>query len=143
MASVPELPKRHSGRPNRRGELARRRRSASSVGWAKCVPARDPVADRRDDRRVGVAGQRDAVAAVQVGVLVAVDVVQLGARAVAEPDRVRLGDLPAGGGAAGERAASPGGHPARSGCRRQEVSLLLGDDFLELLALVPGAVLGA
>ena len=72
----------------------------------------DPLADRRDDRRVVVAGQRDAVPAVEVGVLVAVDVVQLRAVAVAQPDGVRLGDLPAGRRAAGQR-----GGPSRTSPR--------------------------
>jgi len=47
------------------------------------------------DGRVSVAGQGGAVAAVQVHVLVAVDVVDLRAVAVAQPDRLRRGDLPA------------------------------------------------
>src|SRR5580693_8394534 len=59
------------------------------------------------DGRVAVAGQGGAVAAVQVHVLVAVDVVDLRAVAVAEPDRLRRGDLPAGGDAAGQ--VLPGG----------------------------------
>ena len=78
---------------------------ASSVGWAKWVPRRDPVAHRLDDRRVGVAGDRGAVAAVQVDVLVAVDVVDLGALAVAHPHRLRLGDLPVRRRAAGQVCA--------------------------------------
>jgi hypothetical protein len=49
-----------------------------------------------------VPGDRGAVAAVHVDVLGAVDVVELGALAVAEPDRLRLGDLPVGGGPAGQ-----------------------------------------
>jgi hypothetical protein len=47
------------------------------------------------DGGVGVTGQGGAVAAVQVHVLVAVDVIDLRALAVAEPDRLRRGDLPA------------------------------------------------
>jgi hypothetical protein len=47
------------------------------------------------DRRVSVPGQRGAVTAVQVDVLVAVDVPDLRAAAVAQPDRLRHGDLPA------------------------------------------------
>src|SRR6478672_9363376 len=60
------------------------------------------VRDGLRDRRVGVAGQGGAVAAVQVDVLVAVDIPDLRAAAAAEPDRLRHGDLPAGGDAAGE-----------------------------------------
>ena len=48
----------------------------------------DPRADRLDDRWMGVAGHRDAVAAVEVDVLGAVDVVDLRACAMAEPDRL-------------------------------------------------------
>ena len=52
--------------------------------------------DRPDDGGVGVPGEGGAVAAVQVvHVLVAVGVVDLAAAAVTEPDRLRLGDLPA------------------------------------------------
>ena len=52
-------------------------------------------ADGVDDGGMGVAGQGGAVAAVQVDILVAVDVVDLRALAVAQPDRLRRGDLPA------------------------------------------------
>ena len=51
--------------------------------------------DRPGDGRVGVPGEGGAVAAVQVHVLVAVGVIDLAAAAVTEPDRLRLGDLPA------------------------------------------------
>jgi hypothetical protein len=54
------------------------------------------------DGRVGMAGQGGAVTAVQVDVLVAVDVVDLRAVTVAEPDRLRRGDLPAEGDTAGQ-----------------------------------------
>jgi hypothetical protein len=54
------------------------------------------------DGGVGVAGQGGTVAAVQVDVLVAVDVVDLRALAVAQPDRLRRGDLPARGDPAGQ-----------------------------------------
>ena len=82
-------------------------------------PAGDPLLHRRDDRRVGVPGQRDAVPAVEVGVLEAVDVVDLRAAAVADPDRLRLGDLPVGGGASGQAACSVAeGATLRAGARR-------------------------
>ncbi len=90
-------------------------------------------ADRLDHGRVRVPGQRGAVPAVQVDVLVAVDVVDLGAAAVAQPDRLRDGDLPAGRHPAGQRPAGPGGHPRRPGLPPQEDLLLLGDDVRELL----------
>ena len=38
VASVPELAKRHSGKPKRRASSPAIQ-IASSVGWAKCVPA--------------------------------------------------------------------------------------------------------
>ena len=85
------------------------------MGCAKWVPRPTRSRDRLDDRGVGVAGERDAVPAVEVGVLVAVDVVELRAVAVADPDGVRLGDLPAGGGAAGEDV-----------CARSDISRLRG-----------------
>ena len=98
----------------RTGERApRRRRSASSVGWAKCVPsARPGRCTAAHDGRVRVAGERDAVAAVQVDVLGAVDVVDLRTATVAEPHGLRLGDLPAGRGAAGQGTAGRA-RPAR------------------------------
>ncbi len=100
VASVPELANRHCGRPN----LARqfcggRDRGLGRLGEMRA--ALDLGPDCLDDGRVAVTGERDAVAAVQVDVLVAVDVVELGALAVAEPDRLRPGDLPAGHDAAG------------------------------------------
>ena len=73
VASVPELVKRHIGRPNRSRELSATT-IESSVGWAKWVPMRDAALHRLDDRRVGVADDVDAVATVQVDVLGAVDV---------------------------------------------------------------------
>ena len=106
VASVPELANRHSGRPNRRASSSATT-MASSVGWAKWVPRATRSRDRLDDRGVRVAGDRRAVAAVHVDVLVAVDVADLGALAVAHPDRLRLGDLPVGGGAAGQVFARP------------------------------------
>src|SRR4029077_10944363 len=50
----------------------------------------------------GVAGQGGAVAAGEGDVFVAVDIPALRAAAVAQPDRLRRGDLPARGDAAGE-----------------------------------------
>ena len=38
VASVPELAKRHSGRPNRRASSSPTA-TALRVGWAKCVPS--------------------------------------------------------------------------------------------------------
>src|SRR5262249_54175375 len=94
VASVPELAKRHSGRPNRRVSSSATTR-ASVLGWAEGGAPAPGVAARLDDRRVGGPGQGHPVPAVQVHVLIAVDVVDLGPPAMAEPDRLRLGDLPA------------------------------------------------
>ena len=101
VASVPELANRQRGRPNRRVS-SRATARAFGVGWAKCVPFVACVAMASLDSGMGVAGQGRAVAAVQVDVLVAVDVVDLRAVAVAEPDRLRGGDLPVRGDAAGQ-----------------------------------------
>ena len=79
-------------------------------------------ANRLHDRGVAVPGQRHAVPAVQVDVLVAVDVVDLGALAVAEPDRLRPGDLPAGGDPAGERRPARSAMRRDSGCRAAKIS---------------------
>src|SRR5204862_1366400 len=98
-------------------------------------------ADRLDHGRMRVPGQGRPVAAVQVDVLVAVDVVDHAAAAVAQPDWLRHRDLPAGRDAAGQRAASPGRHPCGLRLPPQEDLLLLGDDVPELL--VPGFALRA
>ena len=90
----------------------------------------DPVAHRGDDGRMRVAGDRRAVTAVHVDVLVAVDVVDLGARTVAHPHRLRLGDLPVRGRAAGEVFAR---HRDEFGAARlaaQEHLLLVGDQLV-------------
>src|ERR1022692_3270562 len=88
----------------------------------------DLAADGRHDRRMAVPSQRRAVSSGQVDVLVAVHVVDLGALAVAEPDRLRAGALPAGGHAAGQRMTGPAGHPARFRLPPDEDFLLLVDD---------------
>src|SRR6266704_1627727 len=89
------------------------------------------VADRADDGRVTMPGQCRAVAAVQVDVLVPVNVVDLRALAVAEPDRLRAGDLPAGRHPAGERVPGPLCQAARLRLPPGEHLLLLGDDSAE------------
>ncbi len=104
-AGVAEAPQRL---PEALGEVVRDDDGVLG-GLGEVGAARNPGADRLDDRRMGVAGERDAVPAVEVGVLVAVDVVGLRAESVAEPHRVRLGDLPARRRPAGERAR-PLGH---------------------------------
>ena len=116
VASVPELREPPLRQAEPAGELLRDRQRVLG-GLGEVGAAGDLAADRLDDRRVRVPGQRDAVAAVQVDVLVAVDVVELGAAAVAEPDRLRAGDLPARGHAAGQRAPRPGGQLADFGWR--------------------------
>ena len=89
VASVPELAKRQRGSPQRRASSP-----ATAIAFSRRLrevgAALHLGLDRRDDGRVGVPGQGGAVAAVQVHVLVAVRVVDLAARAVAEPDRLRL-----------------------------------------------------
>src|SRR5690242_11886414 len=84
------------------------------------------------DRRVGVAGQRGAVAAVQVDVLVAVDVPDLRAEAPAQPDRLRGGDLPAGGDTSGEVLLGLLGEAVGLGLAADEDFLLLRDDLFQL-----------
>ena len=99
--SVPELVKRHSGSPKRRASSAATG-MMSGTGWAKWVPGGDAVAHRGDDRRVGVAGDHRAEAAVQVDVLVAVDVPHPGPGAALDEHRARRGVLPRRGHAAGQ-----------------------------------------
>ncbi len=105
--------------------------------------AGDLVPHCPDDRRVAVPGQAHAVPAVQVYVLVAVDVVDLGAAAVAEPDRLRDGDLPARGDPAGQRLARSGGHPPRLRLALGENPFLFGDDEFKVCRQPHGAVLRA
>jgi hypothetical protein len=92
---------------------------------------RDLPADRFDDGRVTVAGQRGAITAVQVDILVAVDVVELRALAVTEPHRLRAGDLPARGDPARQRGGRLRRHPARLRLPGREDLLLPGDDIFE------------
>ena len=87
--------------------------AATIAGWA--CPASD-----------------DAVPAVEVGVLAAVDVVDLRALAVADPHRLRLGDLPVGGGAAGQ-AAGPVAEGAALRLAGDERVGLLRDHGVELV----------
>ena len=68
---------------------------------------RHPALHRLDDRRVGVTDEHHAVAGVQVDVLGPVDVVAPSTLPVADPDRARAGDHPAGRGPAGERRRRP------------------------------------
>jgi hypothetical protein len=75
---------------------------------------------------------------VQVHVLVAVDVVDLRAAAVAQPDRLRRGDLPARGDTAREVLPGLPGQPGGLGLTPDEDLFLLGDDLLELGIAEPG-----
>ncbi len=86
---------------------------ASSVGWAKWVPARPAPATAATMAGWAWPASDDAVAAVEVDVLAAVDVVDLASRAVGDPDRLRVGDLPVRGRAAGE---VPGARRCSHGC---------------------------
>ncbi len=99
------------------------------------------------DGRVRVAGEGGAVAAVQVHVLVAVDVVDLRAVAVAQPDRLRCGDLPARGDPAGQVLLSRLGEVSGVRLAADEDLFLGRDDLGELgvgdrVADTLGAVLG-
>ena len=100
---------------------------ASSVG-----AERDPFGHGPHKGGVRVPDQRDAVAAVQVDVLRAVDVVDLRTLAVAEPDGLGLGDLPVRGGPAGEGAASAFHHGRRPRLAAQKPFFLLGDARVEV-----------
>ena len=67
----------HLSRGRSAGTAPRRTAPSSSVGAAKCVPVRRGALDRLDDLRVRVADDHRAEAAVDVDVLVAVDVPDL------------------------------------------------------------------
>src|ERR1700683_3730090 len=108
------------------GNEDRRRRRLGEVRAERGL-----AAYRLHDRGMTVPGHGRAVSAVQVDVLVSVDVVDLGSLAVAEPDRLRPGDLPAGGDAPGEHAVRARGHPARFALALDEDLLLLSDELVE------------
>ena len=91
----------------------------------------DLLAHRLDDGRMAVTGQAGAVAAVQVDVLIAVDVEDLGPGAVTEPDRLRRRDLPARGHTAGQRGQRPLAQSPRPGLALHESSLLVVDEGVE------------
>ena len=110
--------------------LAHGDRAARRLGEVRAQA--DLAAHRLHHGRVRVAGQCRAVPAVQVDVLVAVHVVDLGTLAVAEPDRLRDGDLPAGGDAASQAVAGQAGHPGGLRLPLDEDLFLLGDDVLEI-----------
>lgn len=86
-------------------------------------------ANRCDDGRVTMAGERDAVSAVQVDVGVPVDVIELGALAVAKPDRLRAGDLLAGDDAARQGCACQRRKSGRLELAADEDLLLVLDDL--------------
>ena len=148
VASVPELANRQRGRPKRRAS-SRATATAFGVGWAKWVPAADLGGYGLLYGGVRVAREGGAVAAVQVHVLVAVDVVDLRAMAVAQPDRLRCGDLPARGDPAGQVLLSRLGEV--SGVRlaadedlflgRDDLGELgIGDGVADALGAVPGGL---
>ena len=126
-AGVGEAPQRQVEAPR---QLARDPdRVLGRLGEMRAAPY--PVADRGDDRRVGVAGDGRAVAAVHVDVLGAVDVVHLRAGAVAHPDGLRLGDLPVRRGTAGEVLAGLGDELGAARLAAQEHLLLVGDQLVD------------
>ena len=86
---------------------------------------------RLDDRGVCVPGEAGSVATVKIDVLGPVDVVDLGAGPMAEPDGLRTRDLPARGHAAGERPPGALDELARPGLALEEQRLLLGHDRVE------------
>ena len=130
VASVPELQKRQSGWPKACCELlGDDDRVLGRLGEVRASADLGP--HRLDDRRMGVPGEAGAVAAVQVDVLGPVDVVDLGAGPVAQPDGLRARDLPARGHPAGERAPGPRDELARPGLAIEEERLLLGHDRVE------------
>ena len=109
VASVPEL-------ANRTWSSSKRRQSSSAsatvtgVGAAKWVPVGGRVGDGLDDLGMGVADDAHAEPAVEVGVLVAVDVPHLRAEAALDVDRVGIAGL--------ERRRHAEGHRARGPARR-------------------------
>ena len=89
---MPELAKRTCSRSKRRHSSSASA-TTTAVGAAKCVPRRGRATDGLDDPRMGVAGHADAEAAVEVGVLVGVDVPHLRALAAVDVDRIRIAGL--------------------------------------------------
>ena len=92
VASVPEFAKRTCSSWNRRHSSSANS-TVSSVGAAKCVPVCAARVDRLGDLRVRVADDHAAEAAVGVDVLVAVDVPDVRAAALAQVDRVGVAGL--------------------------------------------------
>jgi hypothetical protein len=92
---------------------------------------RDALADGAHDRRVGVAGQHRAEAAVEVDVLGAIDVPHPAAGAALEEDRARRGVLPRRGHAAGEVGAGLDEQLVRSPGAGYEGCLLDGDQAVQ------------
>src|SRR5215471_14062332 len=124
--------------------MIRSRPVIARIRWTASMVASVPeLPNRLDDRGVRVPGQPHAVAAVQVHVLVAVDVIDLGTEAVAKPDRLWRGDLPARRHPAGQRPGRQGGRLPRPWLAFGEDSLLLGDDLGEVGWQSHGAVLRA
>ena len=103
-------------------------RVLGGLGEVRAAP--DLLADRGDDRRMCMSRNGSAVAAVHVDVLGAVDVVDLGARAVAHPDRLRLGDLPVGRGATGEVLARQRDEFGAARLAAKEHPFLVGDQII-------------
>ena len=96
VASVPEFAKRQRGSPQRRAQLARDDdRVLGRLGRSGC-PVSTCALTAPTMAGMGVPGEGGAVAvACRSTYLVAVGVVDLAMpAAVAEPDRLRLGDLP-------------------------------------------------
>jgi hypothetical protein len=84
-----------------------------------------------DHGRMTMAGQTGAVATVEIDVLVAVDVEDLGPRPVAQPHGLGGGDLPARGDAAGQCPRGPSAQFGRAGLTGHEGLSLPADEVVE------------
>ena len=87
------------------------------------------LADGADERRMGVADEADSVPTVKVDVLVAIEVVDLGALAVADPHRLRLGDHPTRGRSSGQRPEGANSDLGRARLTVDEDPLLFLDEL--------------
>jgi hypothetical protein len=80
---------------------------------------------------MGVTGQSGPVATVEVDVLVAVDVEDLGSGSVADPHGLGRGDLPARRDPSGQRPTGPLAELARTGLALHEGEFLTGDHLVQ------------
>ena len=104
VASVPEFTNRICSHWNRE-QISSASATVVSVVTAKWIAVVGRLLDRLDDLRVGVPDHVDAEPAVEVGVLGAVDVADLGALAVLEVHGVGVARLEVRDHAAGQRTS--------------------------------------